>query len=307
MLGHLLARRGLKAAVGGNFGDPPSAMLAEGRAPDWLVLELSSYQLEQSALVRADAGIFTSFSHDHLARHGDMHGYLGAKWKVFAQQPPGAIAVLPDYIDALGKQQGLGIAAAKIVVPRSVGKSPVPGMAPHDALNATLALAALAHLLHVPQSALAPLLADFKGLKHRCELIGTYKGRPLIDDSKSTNVESTLVALAAQQNPVILMMGGQGKDEPYHSIGAERARIAAVVTFGATGATIARELRAALPGVALHEFPTLRAALAGIGGILEAYPHGVLFSPGCASFDEFGNYEERGEFFRARIPQDRGA
>jgi UDP-N-acetylmuramoylalanine--D-glutamate ligase len=166
---------------------------------------------------------------------------------------------------------------------------------PQNQLNAGFALAAAAHLTGRSIPELAPRIAGFRGLPHRCELVGWRGAEPVINDSKSTNVESTLVALASLRAPALLMMGGQGKGEPYAPILAEKARIAAVITFGATGPEIAKALRGDLT---VHEFPTLKAALAAIGGILERHPHGVLFSPGCASFDEFNNYEERGDVFR---------
>jgi UDP-N-acetylmuramoylalanine--D-glutamate ligase len=170
----------------------------------------------------------------------------------------------------------------------------------HNQLNAAFALVAVAHVLKRPITTLAPLLRGFVGLAHRCELVGHIGLNAVTNDSKSTNVESTLVALASQSpaKPVLLMMGGQGKGEPYAPILTERSKISSLVTFGATGPDIARELRSHVP---TREFPTLRAALTALSGILEKDPRPVLFSPGCASFDEFQNYEERGRVFRDAV------
>ncbi len=286
MLGHMLGKLGLKTGVGGNFGDPPTAMLAEGRVPDYLVLELSSYQLEQSALVRPEAAVFTSFSYDHLARHGSLEAYFAAKWKVFEQQRRGQLAVLPAYIAEIAKKNGLRFPD---------GVKVVHAEGAHNVLNANFTTAVVAHLTGRDPRELLPLLSDYRALPHRCELIGNVPGGPVVNDSKSTNVESTLVALQSLDQPVILMMGGQGKGEPYAPLLQERAKIARLVTFGASGPEIADQLRGQ---VALDEFPTLKAALDAISGILEKHPHGVLFSPGCASFDEFRNYEHRGEVFK---------
>lgn len=286
MLGHVFAKLGLNAGIGGNFGDPPTAMLAEGRVPDYLVLELSSYQLEQSFLVRPDAAVFTSFSYDHLARHGSLEAYFAAKWKVFEQQREGQIAVLPAYIAEIAKKNGLEIPD---------GVKIVHATGTHNVLNANFAVAVVQHLTGEDPKRLLSLLADYRALPHRCELVGVVPGGPVVNDSKSTNVESTLVALQSLDRPVILMMGGQGKGEPYAPLLQEKAKIARLVTFGASGPEIAGQLRGKLP---LDEFPTLKAALDAIGGILEKHPHGVLFSPGCASFDEFRNYEHRGEVFK---------
>lgn len=286
MLGHLFGKLGKLAAVGGNFGDPPTAMLAEGRTPEFLVLELSSYQLEQSFLVRPEAAVFTSFSYDHLARHGSLEAYFAAKWKVFEQQRPGQLAVLPAYVHELATKNGLAVPS---------GVKVVHAEGTHNVLNAQFATAVVGHLLGRDPKLLLPVLADFRSLPHRCEPVGNVPGGPVVNDSKSTNVESTLVALQSMDRPVILMMGGQGKGEPYAPLLAEKAKIARLVTFGASGKEIADQVRGQLP---LHEFPTLKAALDAIGGILEKHAHGVLFSPGCASFDEFRNYEHRGEVFK---------
>jgi UDP-N-acetylmuramoylalanine--D-glutamate ligase len=167
-------------------------------------------------------------------------------------------------------------------------------------LNAGFTLTVAAALTGQPLAALAPLLRGFRGLPHRCERVGTLLGQPVINDSKSTNVESTLVALQSQDQPVLLLMGGQGKGEPYEPVLAERQRIAGVVTFGASGGVIAQALKRDL---AVHEFPTLAAALTAIGGILKDRPRPVLFSPGCASFDEFTNYEARGRYFTEQMLQ----
>jgi UDP-N-acetylmuramoylalanine--D-glutamate ligase len=326
MLGHVLAAAGVDVAIGGNFGDPPTAMLAEGRAGEALVLELSSYQLEQSKLVAPAAAVFTSFSYDHLARHGSMTGYLAAKWKVFAKMPPTATAVVPDYILEQGRAAGFTMPPGLVTVHGSVTALRAAAASPRDfaidggamvlaageridlaglgiserqnQLNAGFTLTVAQALTGTSLAKLAPLLKGFRGLPHRCERVGTLAGRPVINDSKSTNVESTVVALQSQDEPVLLMMGGQGKGEPYEPLLAERARIAAVVTFGASGGVIASALRSTLT---VHEFPTLTAALGAIDGILKDRPLPILFSPGCASFDEFNNYEHRGRYFTEQM------
>lgn len=327
MFGHVLAKLGLSVEVGGNFGVPPTSMLARGRNPDWLVLELSSYQLEQSDLVRPVAAVFTSFSHDHMARHGTLEDYLKAKWRIFSHLRESSVAVLPDYIFARGLDLGLNIPGRVRRAFFDSSSSPQPfarlqdyrlqsgsmllssgdaiGFAdaglvePQNQLNASFVLAALATVLSRPENELVHYFAGFKGLPHRCELIGTVKGNPVINDSKSTNVESTLVALAAQKGRTILLMGGQGKGESYRPVFSCREKIGSLITFGASGPDIARDLRADIPG---QDFPTLKAALGAISGILKEYPDcGILLSPGCASFDEFVNYEERGHLFQSAL------
>jgi len=297
MLGHILEKSGSKVSVGGNFGDPPTAMLAEGRMGDVLVLELSSYQLDHSHGIHADAAVFSSFSHDHMARHGSLKGYFEAKWRLVAGMRPGSLLVLPAHVADAALE--FGAVPPDDVLLRLL--EPRPALVQygvkerHNQLNAAFALACAAHVLQCEESDLTPLIAGFRGLPHRCEPIGTWRGHAVINDSKSTNVESTLIALADQKTPVVLLMGGKGKDEPYGPILTEKAKIATLVTFGASGPEIARDLRASLK---THEFPTLASALQNLPRILEEYPHAVLFSPGCASFDEFQSYDHRGRSFR---------
>jgi UDP-N-acetylmuramoylalanine--D-glutamate ligase len=324
LLGHVLAKAGASVSVGGNFGDPPTAMLAEERMGDVLVLELSSYQLEGSDRVRPDVAIFTSFSHDHMARHGSMEGYLAAKWRVFDQGRPQDLALIPHWIAELGKRQGLELRSPCLrffANLQEMRDAALPGFTldgetlvlqdgervsledaslkeSHNLLNAAFSLLALRQLCGVPLAKSSAFLRDFRGLPHRCELVGHHRGRPIVNDSKSTNVESTLVALKSQVDPVVLLMGGQGKGEPYTPILEERSRIAALVTFGASEGEIARDLERQLP---TYRFKTLNAALEELPAIVGKHEAGVLFSPGCASFDEFDNYEHRGDVFRKAI------
>ena len=277
-------------------------MLAEGKLAPYLILELSSYQLEQSASVKPKVAIFTSFSHDHLSRHGSLEGYLKAKWRVFEHMPKDSLAIIPQNILDEAKVSGLSIDEKNTriisdtdylhsLAPKSIAE-------PHNRLNAGFAISAVAHALGSDVGDIAPLLNDFVGLRHRCEVIGRIKNLPVINDSKSTNVESTLVALQGQIQPVILMMGGQGKGESYLPILQLKENIAAIVVFGASGPEIARDLKGS---VRVHEFPNLKIALDQIAGIIKHKVAPILFSPGCASFDEFSNYEHRGEVFRTSM------
>ena len=302
MIHHLMRKLGTDTALGGNFGEPPTQMLAEGKLAPYLILELSSYQLEQSASVKPKVAIFTSFSHDHLSRHGSLEGYLKAKWRVFEHMPKDSLAIIPQNILDEAKVSGLSIDEKNTriisdtdylhsLAPKSIAE-------PHNRLNAGFAISAVAHALGSDVGDIAPLLNDFVGLRHRCEVIGRIKNLPVINDSKSTNVESTLVALQGQIQPVILMMGGQGKGESYLPILQLKENIAAIVVFGASGPEIARDLKGS---VRVHEFPNLKIALDQIAGIIKHKVAPILFSPGCASFDEFSNYEHRGEVFRTSM------
>lgn len=329
MLSHIFARAGIANSVGGNFGDPPTAMLAEGRAKDLLILELSSYQLESSLLVRPRVAIFTSFSHDHIARHGSLRDYLAAKWRIFEKMQATDLAILPYATEELAKQYGMAVPQQTLRFFSNLEEMKsvkLPGFTldrkslllwdgkeisleraslqeSHNLQNAAFSLLALRHLSNVSIADAAEYLHDFVGLPHRCEMVGAFSGYPIINDSKSTNVESTLVAIKSQQRPVILMMGGQGKIEPYTPILIEKNRIAALITFGASEGEIARDLSAEIP---TYRFRSLREALVELKSIAQKHQSGILFSPGCASFDEFDNYEHRGDTFRESIRKEFG-
>ena len=299
MIHHVLQRLGIKSALAGNFGMPPSQILAEdGELPPHLVLELSSYQLEQTSGLNPTVSIFTSFSHDHMARHGSMFGYLQAKWRIFDHMKPSGLVLAPSEILMAANDLGLKLSPSinKIISDRSYICSLAPSsiVEPHNRLNAGFAIASVSHSLGLTPESIASKLNDFVGLRHRCELIGNINGHPCINDSKSTNVESTIVALEGQVTPVLLMMGGQGKGESYEPLLSYKNKIAAVITFGASGPDIARDLSSK---IMVHEFPTLAVALSQIAGIISKVRSPVLFSPGCASFDEFDNYEHRGDVF----------
>ncbi len=303
MIHHLLEKSGVKSALAGNYGMPPSQLLAEtGELPPHLVLELSSYQLEQSYKIRPSVSIFTSFSHDHLARHGSILGYLKAKWRIFDNMKAADLVIIPADILELAKELGVTLRSdlKAFITDRTYLGSLAPSsiVEPHNRLNAGFALTAVSHTLRKEAKELATYFSDFVGLQHRCEIIGHVKGQPCVNDSKSTNVESTLVALASQTRPVLLLMGGQGKGESYTPILNQKEKIAAVITFGASGSEIARDLRDVLD---VQEFPTLSVALDQIAGIITRMKSPILFSPGCASFDEFDNYEHRGDVFREKM------
>jgi len=231
-----------------------------------------------------------------------MLGYLRAKWRVFDNMQDAGLMVIPADILNFANESGLSLSKGKkeLITDRDFLASLAPTSIAelHNRLNAGFALTAVAHTLSMEVKGIVEGLIDFVGLKHRCELIGTVKGHPCINDSKSTNVESTLVALESQTKPVLLLMGGQGKGESYAPILSQKDKISAVITFGASGREIALDLSRELP---VHEFPTLTVALGHIAGIISSMPTPILFSPGCASFDEFKNYEHRGDVFREQM------
>lgn len=325
MIDHGLRKLGFSSAPAGNYGDPPTLMIAEGRAPENLVLELSSYQLEQSHYVPCDLSIITSFSCDHLARHGSEAAYFQSKWSLLGLAKPRTPILLSAEVARAALKNGLSIPVGSYVIGESIypelsgtnfikitdSEVSIPGAGketiallhvsgPHNLRNAVFAALSIHLLKKIPVNRAFLALSDFRGLPHRCERVENAQNFTVFNDSKSTNVESTLVALQSMTKPVILLMGGIGKGESYAPILAEKGRIAQLLTFGPTGAEIGNTLA---PPLAVKNFPTLASLFEQLGGIIEVPDTPILFSPGCASFDEFRNFAHRGEYFCNQIRQ----
>lgn len=313
MAGHIVEKSGVDVSVGGNLGDPPSDMIARGDLKSNLVLELSSYQLEQSHGHPAVAAAITSFSNDHVDRHGSLEAYFSAKWKVFDWVMPGGLCIMTEevsrFADGFRKTRRKDV--DWIVVPGFdpgsrapdfVNQAGVPGR--HNEINAEISVLLAAKVLgNNDYAALARTLNDFQGLPYRCQFVGLVGGHPVYNDSKSTNCESTVAALAGMKSPVILMMGGKGKGESYLPVIAWKDRVAALICFGESGQSIANELSLPL-GAAHVETAThhsMRQAVRDAVTRARALNCGILFSPGCASFDEFRNFEHRGQDFNDAI------
>ncbi|MDQ3233033.1 MAG: UDP-N-acetylmuramoyl-L-alanine--D-glutamate ligase [Pseudobdellovibrionaceae bacterium] len=323
LLAHLLQELGNKAEASGNIGVAPSLVIAEGRVPEIFVLELSSYQLDFSQPIRNHCSLFMSFSSDHLERHGTMENYFRAKWKLMMATVETGSLIMPRRILEYAKQYGMPVPKAPITqitvdaevpfgdfVPTRVvhidsqqGRVsgdgfPQPEVLPaelsfHNQLNVVASILAVRSLVTAPWPQLMQSVASYEWLPYRFQKIGSLMGHPVFNDSKSTNVESTLVALQSMRVPAIVMLGGHPKGESFAPVADFRDRILKLVAFGAAGPKISCDLQALNPIV----FPTLKAALSEIPTMAGQHPAPIVFSPACSSFDEFKNFEERGAFF----------
>ena len=324
MTGAACRAGGRETLVAGNIGLPVLDALAEveaGRrpAPEVVVLELSSFQLETTTSLRPDAATVLNLSEDHLDRYPDLEAYGRAKARIFA----GARVALVNRDDArtvamaqggattwsfgLGPATGRGqwglerregqpwiTQEGQLVMP--VSTLQVAGL--HNAANAMAALA-LAHAAGVPRADAVRGLAGFRGLAHRVELVADTGGVRWFDDSKGTNVGATLAALSGMPAPVVLIAGGDGKGQDFAPLGPVAARHArAVVLIGRDR----EQLAAALDphGVPLARAETLEEAV-GLAARLARGGDAVLLSPACASFDMFRNYEHRAQVFRDAV------
>ena len=314
--------------TGGNLGTPLCEHVLAGAADAAVVLELSSFQLEGVERFRVQVGAVLNLTPDHLDRHGGLDGYAAAKGKLFATQQPGDAAVAnvrDDRAMALaGASRGtrftFGFGPAAPDAARSPIGEPGPSGAPisferagapresyllrnpalrgqHNRENAMAAIIC-ARLAGAAPPAVQAGLDAFPGLPHRLERVAVGRGVEWVNDSKATNVDSTSVGLsafAAGQPRVVLIMGGRGKGAPYAPLAPLFAgRVKALLTIGEDAPAVERELGGLVPteGCQTLAGAARRAAdLSGPGDV-------VLLSPACASYDQFRNYEERGEAFR---------
>ncbi len=333
LLGHILATAKVASAVGGNIGVPALALppLATGGV---YVLELSSYQLGLTPSLRCRVAVLLNISPDHLDRHGGIDGYVAAKRRIFAGQGADATAIVGAddatcraiaaalHGDHGGPKSGPRVIpiSGETVVPGGVyahggtlfdataGGEPRPVLtlaeAPalpgaHNAQNAAAAWAA-ARALGVDAATVAAAMRSFPGLAHRQELIATIDGVAYVNDSKATNPDAAARALACY-DAIYWIAGGRAKAGGLAAVRPYLDRIRHAYLIGEAAPDFAGELASAVP-VAISE--TLERAVAQAHA--QAHRNGarapvVLLSPACASFDQFRDFEARGDAFRALV------
>ncbi len=323
MAGDICVAAALPPVVAGNIGTPVldalSAIENGAAMPAVFVLELSSFQLESTTSLDADAATMLNVSEDHLDRYHGMDDYTTAKARVFngsgAQvlnrddERSSAMALPVRVIHRFGQsapigEQEWGIASrdgkswlargAQKLMP--VDELPVSGL--HNAANA-LAAAALCNAIGVADVAIISALRRFKGLPHRVEKVAAIDGVTYYDDSKGTNVGATVAALTGFTQPVVLIAGGDGKGQDFSPLCAAVTRHArAVVLIGRDAERIAAALGGCgVPLIRADDMPqaVLQARAASRGGDV------VLLSPACASYDMFRNYGHRGATYAAAV------
>ena len=297
LLGHVFGDR---AVVGGNVGTALSSLrVAEGQT---VIAEVSSFQLEDTLAFAPDTAALINLGSDHLDRHGTLAAYHRAKLQAFARQTPGQTAVFPDGIavpgDA-GKVRFGGAETADLRLregalwwrgERLIGVDELRLRGPHNVQNAMVA-AAVALTRGVDP---VPGLRTFGGVPHRLEEVATHDGVLYVNDSKATNVESTIVALRAFPSGVHLILGGRGKGQDFSPLRAAAAGCRSVHLIGED----AERIRDALgPGPPADLDGDLEAAVAHARSL--ARPgEVVLLSPAAASFDQYADFEARGDHFR---------
>jgi UDP-N-acetylmuramoylalanine--D-glutamate ligase len=301
LLGAIHRAAGIPVAVAGNVGTaltgldvPPSTVI---------VAEASSFQLEDTLAFAPEAAVLLNLTPDHLDRHGTFEAYRIAKLQVFMHQGPDDLAVMPDGFTAPGAARRVRFGGADTADVRLVdhvvswhGDPLIPApeirlRGPHNLRNA-MAAAAVALARGVPAAAVVDALRTFAGVPHRLEEVATHDGVLFVNDSKATNVDSTLVALRSFPSGVRLILGGVGKGQDFRPLAPEVAhRCASVHLIGEDGPRIAAELGSGSIDGDLETAVAHARRLASPGDV-------VVLSPACASFDQFADFEARGDAFR---------
>ncbi len=299
LIGHLLKTAKRTTLVGGNIGTPLSALVSQVTPKTYLVLEVSSYQLEAQQSFHPNVGIFLNLTPDHLARHKTMAGYADAKARLFDNFTPSDTAILNGR-DAWAKKIAATLRSQIIFFPNPTDKRlaralRLPGQ--HNQENA-MAASAAARALGLSAKQIKSGLASFHGVAHRIELVRERNGVQYINDSKATNVDSTLVALKSFGQKIILILGGEHKGSPYTPLKSwVRKRVRQILTIGEAAPLIAKDLKGAAP---IFHAGTLANAVREAARIAKR-GEVVLLSPACASFDQFKNFEQRGDVFAGLV------
>ena len=295
---HMCQNAALPVRMGGNIGLP---VLGQEPLPAGgvYVLELSSYQIDLTHSLAADIAVLINLSPDHLDRYDGFAGYRASKLRLFAMQDMAQHAVF-GCGDAHTLAAARECAAARdgkrvhVVDPSQLaGQAGWPSLkGPHNLQNAAIAVK-IARLLGLGEAQWRPALASFKGLAHRMELVGEHAGVRFINDSKATNPASTAPALAAYPR-IHWILGGLPKGDDLDECLPQIANIAAAYTIGEAGPRFAEILEPLVP-VSRSEMlcDAVRQAMTA------AQPGDVIMlSPACASFDQFRDFEARGDAFR---------
>ena len=312
-IAHVLRHAGVRAVAAGNIGRPLVEVAAGSPQPEWVVVEASSFQLHDSPHLAPDVGVVTNLAADHLDRYPDVAAYHADKRRLFRNATPASQWVLngdDPAVEALGGDAAgrrlrfrLGheadawldpirdalVMGREVVVPRAE----LQLLGDHNVANVLAALLA-AEAAGVPRAVLREGVRTFAPLPNRLEPVGERAGVVWINDSKATNVASARMALRSMDRPFVAILGGRDKGDDFAALGPDLRECRAAVAYGEAAAVIQAAVRDHV-AVTTHEaFDDAVAAAANAAQAGDA----LLLAPGCASFDQFTDYEERGERFR---------
>jgi UDP-N-acetylmuramoylalanine--D-glutamate ligase len=315
---------GRSTVAAGNIGTPLSEVALRQPRPEWIALEVSSFQLHDSPSIAPAVGMLTNLSANHLDRYTSIDEYYGDKKLLFQNaQPASRWITNADDPDSLQLTEGIAgrrylfssrkkadawfdRTTNQLVVLDTpvIDRDALPLLGDHNVANALAAVLAVmladeAHRSPDAVERIARGLSEFHALEHRIEPVPTKDGLTWINDSKSTNVASTLVAMRGMRRPTVLLLGGKHKGEPYTELSAELKRTGrAVIAYGEAAPLIEADLTGVVPlrrvGSSFEDVIDAARAAAQPGDV-------VLLSPACSSYDMFDNYEHRGRIFKELV------
>jgi UDP-N-acetylmuramoylalanine--D-glutamate ligase len=318
LVAHLFQAAGFASLAAGNIGRALAEVALAGERPEWVALEISSFQLHDTHDLVPTIGAVTNLAPDHLDRYPTLEEYYADKDRLYhnarsesrwvlngedaeVERRSATVAGTRRWFRVRGRADGwydreggrLMLGAEPVLA-----RAELPLLGDHNVANA-LCAALIAHNAGASITQVAAGLRTFGALPHRMEPVRTVGDVLWINDSKATNVASTRVAVEAMERPFVLLLGGRHKGEPYGALaGAAAGRCRAVVAFGESRDLVVQDLGAKLPVVrAGADFGQVLAEarrLARPGDV-------VLLSPACSSYDMFRNYEDRGAQFRAAV------
>jgi UDP-N-acetylmuramoylalanine--D-glutamate ligase len=299
LLGHCLAKAGAKVAVGGNIGDAACSLKDPGTG-GYIILELSSYQLETTPSLAPDFGVVLNITPDHLDRHGGMDGYVAAKRLMVTATRAGGHVILGSDDDYM-RDFATAPVADKVTVTMATASDSPKGreMSPalsgvHNAQNAA-AMAMIMRQLGYDENIIDAGMASFAGLPHRLQPVGQTGHVSFINDSKATNGVAAAKALMAFDN-IYWIAGGLAKDDGVGAAGEALGAVKKAYLIGAAAETFANQLDGKCPTEIHHDLDSATyAAFADAQSTTKAAQ--ILLSPAAASFDQFDSFEARGDAF----------
>lgn len=321
LIAHLLRALGHDAVAAGNIGTPLAEIALGPARPAWVALEVSSFQLHDTPSIAPTVAVLTNLAPDHLDRYASLDAYYGDKMRLFANATPAAVRVVnADDPEVMARTAGFAGEVRRVSLADAsadawfdaragqlmlegaplLARDAFPLLGAHNVANALTAALAVwsadpTHRTPAARAAIAEGLRTFRAIPHRLEPVGEVDGVLWVNDSKATNVGAARVALEGMTRPVVLLLGGRHKGEPYTAmLDAVREHARVVIAFGEAEDRIVADLG---PHVAVERggssFPEIvdRArALARPGDV-------VLLAPACSSYDMFTDYQERGATF----------
>lgn len=321
LVGEMLKEDKRECRVGGNIGVPFSSIVGEVSPAGLLVLELSSFQLERIEEFKPYVSSVLNVTPDHLDRHPDLESYLEAKQRILENQTQDDFAVLnADDENSFrlarhGKcakvffstrnelEQGAFLREGQLLSrwngkeEKIIDSTGIGIKGPHNLSNA-LAACAICVIMEVAPESMRKTLRDFNGVEHRLERVRAISGVSFVNDSKATNVESVWYALQSVSPPIILIAGGRDKGGDFSRLrDLVKENVKALILIGEAREKIKKALGDLIPS---HYSDSLEESV-GLSLKLASAKDSVLLSPGCASFDMFGDYQHRGEVFKSSV------